>query len=66
MKSMIVKHFNQYKWELPDEQENIDYKYSTPDPNEVVEWNKRQIIENTKISDNKRDEKIEVRAALIQ
>ena len=66
MKLIIVKYFNQYKQELPNKQENVDYKYNTPNPNKAVEWNKRQIIENTKILDNKRDKKIEVGVALIQ
>ena len=66
MKLIIVKHFNQYKQELPNEQENIDYKYNTPNSNKVVEQNKRQITENTKILDNKRDKKIEAEVALIQ
>jgi hypothetical protein len=64
MKSMIVKHFNQYKWELPDEWENVDYKYSAPNLDKVVEQNERQIIDNIVILDNKGDKDVGAGAAL--
>jgi hypothetical protein len=63
---MIVKHFNRYKWELPDEWENVDHKYGAPDPDEVVEWNERQIAENAAISDDEVDEDVGVGAASTQ
>jgi hypothetical protein len=61
---MIVKHFNRYKWELPNKWENVDYKYSAPDPNEVVEQNERQIVNNVVILDDEGDEDVGVGAAL--
>ena len=66
MKLMIVKHFNQYKWELPDEWENVDHKYGAPDPDEVVEQNERQIADNAVIPDDEGDEDVGAGAALTQ
>jgi hypothetical protein len=63
---MIVKHFNRYKWELPDEWENVDHKYGAPDPDEAVELNERQIADNAVISDDEEDEDVGVRVAPTQ
>jgi hypothetical protein len=51
-KSMIVKHFNRYKWELPGEWENVDHRYGGPDPDHDIEDNERQIAEKAVISDD--------------
>lgn len=56
--SMIVKHFNRYKWELPDEWDNVDHRFGATDTNTDIEQTERDIELKAVISDDEGDEEV--------